>query len=145
MHELHKYDKHMHEQQLKKQSMRAINRFKLHRYRRRADVIIKKRPPWRENILSIVVLILVIISMSIGIKEIKITDTISFLLLPLIYSLVLGLILFLAKPFKYIDVEQAKVAEGAMVILIGVLICKLAISSGQSIGIIFKVGPALVL
>lgn len=145
MHELQKYGKHMHEQKLKKQSMSAINRFQLHRYRRRADVIIKKRPPWRENILSIVVLILVIISMSIGVIEIKITDTISFLLLPLIYSLVMGLILFLVKPFKYIDVEQAKVAEGALVILIGVLICKLAISSGQSIGVIFKVGPALVL
>ncbi|MBP5699714.1 MAG: DUF3100 domain-containing protein, partial [Methanobrevibacter sp.] len=83
--------------------------------------------------------------MSIGIIEIKITDTISFLLLPLIYSLVMGLILYLAKPFKYIDLEQAKVAEGVMVLLIGVLLCKLAISSGQSIGIIFQVGPALIL
>ena len=83
--------------------------------------------------------------MYIGIIEIQITDTISFLLLPLIYSLVMGLIIYLSKSFKWIDSEQAKVAEGVMVLLIGVLLSKLAISSGQSISVIFHVGPALVL
>ena len=119
-------------------------RYQKHRYRRKADRAIKRRPPWREYNLNVVVLILVIISMAIGVIEIKITDTISFLLLPLIYSLVMGLGLYLAKPFKYIDIEQARVAEGIMVLLIGVLIAKLAISSGQSISVIFNVGPALV-
>ena len=89
--------------------------------------------------------ILVIISMFIGVKEIKITDTISVLLLPLIYALVMGLGLYLAKPIKFVGSKQSKVAEGAMVLFIGVLIAKLAISSGQSINIIFQVGPALVL
>ena len=135
----------MNEQHMHKQHMHSQRRFKQHRLRRRADRAIKRRPPWREYTLTFVVLILVVISMYIGVIEIKITDTISFLLLPLIYSLVMGLALYLAKPFKYIDEEQAKVAEGVMVLLIGVLICKLAISSGQSIGIIFQVGPALVL
>ena len=83
--------------------------------------------------------------MYIGIIEIQITDTISFLLLPLVYSLVMGLIIYLSKSFKWIDSEQAKVAEGVMVLLIGVLLSKLAISSGQSISVIFHVGPALVL
>ncbi len=83
--------------------------------------------------------------MAIGVKEIKITDTISILLLPLIYALVLGLILYLAKPVKFVGSKQSKVAEGAMVLFIGVLITKLAISSGQSISSIFQVGPALIL
>ena len=83
--------------------------------------------------------------MAIGVINIKITDTISFLLLPLIYSLVMGLALYLAKSVKFIGPEQAKVAEGVMVLLIGVLLAKLAISSGQSIASIFQVGPALVL
>ncbi len=144
MHEQQLHQEHMHEQQLHQEHMHR-QKFKQHRLRRRADRAIKRRPPWRELNLTFVVLILVVISMSIGIIEIKITDTISFLLLPLVYSLVLGLILYLAKPFKYIDIEQSKVAEGVMVLLIGVLICKLAISSGQSIGILFQVGPALVL
>ena len=115
-----------------------------HRYRRKADRAIKKRPPWKEYNIHVVVLIAVIISMAIGIIEIKITDTISFLLLPLTYSLVMGLILYLAKPIKWVGPDQAKVAEGIMVLLIGVLLSKLAISSGQSIGILFNVGPALI-
>ena len=82
--------------------------------------------------------------MAIGIIEVKITDTISFMLLPLTYSLVMGLILYLAKPVKWVGPDQAKVAEGIMVLLIGVLLSKLAISSGQSIGVIFNVGPALI-
>ena len=56
----------------------------------------------------------------------------------------MGLALYLAKSVKFIGPEQAKVAEGVMVLLIGVLLAKLAISSGQSISAIFQVGPALV-
>ena len=145
MHEQQHHDSQMHNQQITKQHMHKQNRFQQYRYRRRAERSIKKRPPWRELRLTLIVLVLVIISMAIGVIEIKITDTISFMLLPLIYSLVMGLILFLAKPFKHIDIEQAKVAEGVMVLLIGVLICKLAISSGQSIDILFHMGPALFL
>ena len=83
--------------------------------------------------------------MAIGVINIKITDTISFLLLPLIYSLVMGLALYLAKPIKFVGKKQSRVAEGAMVLFIGVLICKLAIASGQAISSIFQVGPALIL
>ena len=83
--------------------------------------------------------------MHIGILEIKISDTVSILLLPLIYALVLGLILYLPKPIKFVGPKQSKVAEGAMVLFIGVLITKLAISSGQSIENIFDVGPALII
>lgn len=95
--------------------------------------------------MHIIVLILVVISMYIGIIEIDLTDTISFLMLPLIYALIMGLVLYLSKSVKWVGPNQAKVAEGVMVLLIGVLISKLAISSGQSIDIIFKVGPALLL
>lgn len=83
--------------------------------------------------------------MFIGVIEIKITDTIEIFLLPLLYALVMGLALFLAKPIKFVGSKQSKVAEGVMVLFIGVLIAKLAISSGQSIDNIFNVGPALIL
>ena len=81
--------------------------------------------------------------MFIGVKEFKITEDISVLLLPLIYSLIMGLALYLAKPIKFVGSKQSKVAEGAMVLFIGVIIAKLAVSSGQSIASIFHVGPAL--
>ena len=83
--------------------------------------------------------------MFIGVKEFKITEDISVLLLPLIYSLIMGLALYLAKPIKFVGSKQSKVAEGAMVLFIGVIIAKLAVSSGQSIASIFHVGPALLL
>ena len=83
--------------------------------------------------------------MAIGVREFKITEDISVLLLPLIYALVLGLGLYLAKPIKFVGPKQAKVAEGAMVLFIGVIIAKMAISNGQAIASIFHVGPALIL
>ena len=83
--------------------------------------------------------------MFIGVIEIKITDSIQIVLLPLLYALVMGLALYLAKPVKFVGKKQSKVAEGVMVILIGVLIAKLAISSGQSLSDIYNVGPALIL
>ncbi len=116
-----------------------------HLFREKTDRAIKKRPPWIEYKVHIVVFALVIISMLIGVIEIKITDTIEIILLPLLYALVMGLLLYLAKPVKFVGKKQSKVAEGAMVLFIGVLIAKLAISSGQSISSIFNVGPALIL
>ena len=83
--------------------------------------------------------------MVIGVVEIPITDNIQIVLLPLLYALIMGLALFLAKPIKFVGSKQSKVAEGAMVLFIGVLIAKFAISSGQSIDDIFNVGPALIL
>ena len=71
-------------------------------FREKTDRAIKKRPPWKEYNLHIVCFVLVAISMAIGVKEIRITDTISVLLLPLIYALIMGLALFLAKPIKFI-------------------------------------------
>ena len=111
----------------------------------KTDRAIKKRPPWKEYNLHLVVFVLVVVSMYIGVIEIKITSTVSILLLPLIYALVLGLGLYLAKSVKFVGSKQSKVAEGAMVLFIGVLITKLAISSGQSIASIFDVGPALII
>lgn len=51
----------------------------------------------------------------------------------------------MAKPIKWIKRRQARIAEGAMMLFIGILIAKLAISSGQSIHLIFDMGPALML
>lgn len=81
----------------------------------------------------------------IGPMEFRITNGLSVSVMPLLYTMVLGLIFYLAKPVKWISKKQAKVAEGAMMLFIGVLIAKLAISSGQSLHLIFDMGPALLL
>ena len=49
------------------------------------------------------------------------------------------------REFDLVGRRQSKVAQGAMLVFIGPLIAKLAVSSGQSIGVIFQVGPALLL
>ncbi|MBQ6512299.1 MAG: DUF3100 domain-containing protein [Methanobrevibacter sp.] len=116
-----------------------------HPFREKTDRAVKKRPPWVEYKVHIVVFFLVIVSMFIGVIEIQITDTIQIVLLPLLFALVMGLALFLAKPIKFVGSSQSKVAEGVMILFIGVLIAKLAISSGQSIDEVVNVGPALIL
>lgn len=65
--------------------------------------------------------------------------------MPLLYAMIMGLGLYLWKPVKFVSSRQAKVAEGAMLLFIGPLIAKLAVSSGQSINVIIQVGPALLL
>ena len=95
--------------------------------------------------IIIAVLFIVIVSMFIGVKEIKLTSSVSILLLPLIYALIIGLALFLIPQVKFVGKKQSKVAEGIMVLFIGVLIAKLAVSSGQAIDVIIKMGPVLII
>ena len=116
-----------------------------HIYREKTDKRILRKNPWKDYRLHITVLILVIIAEMIGTVKIPITKDVAITIMPLIYTIVLGLIFYLAKPIKWIKRKQARIAEGAMMLFIGVLIAKLAVSSGQSIGLIFDMGPALIL
>ena len=116
-----------------------------HIYREKTDRRILRKNPWRDYRLHVTVLILVIIAELIGTITIPIAKDVAITIMPLIYTIILGLIFYLAKPIKWIQRKQARIAEGAMMLFIGVLIAKLAISSGQSIHLIFEMGPALVL
>ena len=104
-----------------------------------------KRFPWLEYKLHIVVLILVIIAQLIGIQRIYLTDTVSIVIMPLLYAMILGLVCYLAKPIKFIGSHESKVAEGLMLLFIGPLLAKLAVSSGQALDILVQVGPAILL
>ena len=116
-----------------------------HLYREKTDKRILKRNPWRDYRLHITVLILVVIAELIGTIKIPITKDVAITIMPLIYTIILGLAFYLIKPIKWIGRKQARIAEGAMMLFIGVLIAKLAVSSGQSISLIFDMGPALIL
>ncbi|WP_298520406.1 DUF3100 domain-containing protein [uncultured Methanobrevibacter sp.] len=116
-----------------------------HIYRNKTDKRILKKNPWKDYGLHISVLVLVIIAELIGPIEINLSKSVSVSIMPLLYTMVLGLIFYLAKPITWIQRKQARVAEGAMMLFIGVLIAKLAVSSGQSIHLIFQMGPALML
>lgn len=83
--------------------------------------------------------------MYIGPIEITPTKGVTVSVMPLLYTMILGLICYLAKPIKWIQRKQSRIAEGAMMLFIGILIAKLAISSGQSIHLLLEMGPALML
>lgn len=116
-----------------------------HIYREKTDKRILRKNPWRDYRLHGTVLILVIIAELIGTINIPLSHDVKITIMPLIYTIILGLIFYLAKPIKWIQRKQARIAEGAMMLFIGVLIAKLAVSSGQSISLIFDMGPALIL
>ncbi|WP_407416416.1 DUF3100 domain-containing protein [Methanobrevibacter sp.] len=116
-----------------------------HPYREKTDRRILKKNPWRDYRLHGTVFILVIIAELIGTIKIPIAKDVEVVIMPLIYTIILGLAFYLIKPITWIKRRQARIAEGAMMLFIGVLIAKLAISSGQSIHLIFEMGPALIL
>lgn len=100
---------------------------------------------WKDYKLHIIIVFLVIIAQFIGPLDIHITDDISLVAMPLLWAMIGGVILYLWKRFKFVGKKEAYAAEGAMLLFIGPLLCKLAISSGQSIHLLFEVGPALIL
>ena len=116
-----------------------------HIYREKTDRRILKKNPWRDYRLHGTVFMLVVIAELIGVINIHITKNLVITIMPLIFTIILGLIFYLAKPITWIQRKQARIAEGAMMLFIGVLIAKLAISSGQSMHLIFEMGPALIL
>ena len=116
-----------------------------HIYREKTDKRILKKNPWKDYKLHGTVLLLVIIAELIGPIKIPLASGVEVSIMPLLYAMVLGLVFYLARPIKWIKRKQARVAEGAMMLFIGVLIAKLAVSSGQSIHLIFEMGPALLL
>ena len=116
-----------------------------HIYREKTDRRILKKNPWKDYRLHGTVLVLVIIAELIGPIKIPITNGVEVSIMPLLYSMVLGLVFYLAKPITWIQRKQARIAEGAMMLFIGILIAKLAVSSGQSMHLIFLIVPALLL
>ena len=98
-----------------------------HIYREKTDKRILKKNPWRDYRLHVTVLILVVVAELIGTQKIPITGDVAITIMPLIYTIVLGLIFYLDKRITWIKRKQARIAEGAMMLFIGVLIAKVAV------------------
>ena len=95
--------------------------------------------------LHITVLICVLISQAIGTVTITITSGFKIIILPLIFSLILVTILYLEKHVTWITKKQSKTCGKIMLIIIGPLIAKLAITSGQNSDLLVKTGIAIFL
>jgi hypothetical protein len=94
--------------------------------------------------LHLTVLVAIVISEYIGVTTLDLMG-ISIVLMPLLYSLILAVAFYLAKPVTWIQEKQSERSSAIMMLLIGPLLAKLAIASGQNIGIIFNAGPAILL
>lgn len=95
--------------------------------------------------LHIAVFIISTISLYVGIIEINLVNGFKLIILPLILSLFLSIICYLIKRFKWIQENQSDACSVLLLILIGPLIAKLAVSSGQNIDLLLNVGPVLIL
>lgn len=66
-------------------------------------------------------------------------------LLPMLFAMVAGLILFLIKPLKCIKEEQSHLSGDFVMIGIGFLLAKVAVNTGIQLENVLKAGPALIL
>lgn len=86
-----------------------------------------------------------IIPLSIGIISIDLFGDIKLIILPLIFSLFLAIICFLAKPLKWIAQEHSQTCSIIILLLVGPLIAKLAVAGGQNIEALLTLGPMMFL
>jgi hypothetical protein len=100
--------------------------------------------PVKDYKLHLTVLLIIVISEYIGIISLQLAG-ISIVIMPLLYALILAVAIYVFKPITWIGEKQSNRASAIMMLLIGPLLAKLAIASGQNIGIIFNAGPAILL
>ena len=92
--------------------------------------------------LHLTLLIVVLLSEQINTVTIPIGKG-NIMFLPLLYALVIGLILYILKPIKWINDESSKTANNFVVLGISVFIAKISVNSGAAIMTIAKSGYVL--
>ena len=99
---------------------------------------------WSDYRLYLTVLLITMVSEKIGVIKIPAGPG-SITLLPLIYSMLIALVLYLAKPIRFLKKPQADTASSMISIGITLLIAKMSITSGAAINDVITAGPALIL
>ncbi len=95
--------------------------------------------------LHFTIFIITLISLSIGTVVFPIFNNMELIILPFIFSLFLAILVYVIKPIKWVGNLQSKYCTDLILIFIGPLLVKLAIASGQNIGLLFNVGPILII
>jgi hypothetical protein len=93
--------------------------------------------------LHITCFVIVIICECIGIIKIPVGNS-SIMLLPMLFAMVIGMIVYISKPFTWINSKCDKTSSKFVVIGVSLLIAKMGITSGASIQSVIKAGPALI-
>lgn len=101
------------------------------------ELVVKNLP------MHITVLLIIILSENIGMIKIPLGPG-SIMFLPMLYAMFIGLIIYLAKPIKFIERPQAEAANAFVVLGISIFMAKIGISSGAALADVIKAGPALI-
>lgn len=94
--------------------------------------------------LHLTMLIVVVIVEAINTISIP-TPIGSIMFLPMLFALVIGLILYLTKPIKWINQEYSKTVDGYVVMGISIFLAKVAVTSGSQLPQVLAASPALIL
>ncbi|MGE4214861.1 MAG: DUF3100 domain-containing protein [Anaerotignaceae bacterium] len=103
----------------------------------RTKKIIKNLP------LHLTCLLIVIVCESVGIIKIPVGNS-SIMLLPMLFAMVIGMIVYVNKPISWINEECDTTASQFVVVGVSLLIAKMGITSGASIENVIQAGPALI-
>lgn len=95
--------------------------------------------------LHITVLVIFLISTYIGVIRFSLFDTITIIILPLVFSLFLSLFAYTSKRIEWIQKKESQTATLIFTVIICPLIAKLAIVSGANIHLLYQTGPLLIL
>ncbi|WP_193063818.1 DUF3100 domain-containing protein [Oceanobacillus oncorhynchi] len=96
---------------------------------------------WKDWRLHVIVLVIVLITEAIGQFSITVGPGV-ILLLPMLYALIIGLVLFFTPLVKE---EQSKNAEPIIVLGVALLLAKIGVIIGPSLPEVIAAGPALLL
>lgn len=99
---------------------------------------------WKDYRLFITVLFITIICEMIGTKKIPLGFA-TITLLPLLFSMIIALVLYLIKSFPFLKEKQSTTANSMITLGVTILMAKTSITSGVAIEKLFTAGPALVL
>ncbi len=107
-------------------------------------------PCWQNYRLNLSVLAVVLVAELI-IRKMTLTfgsatyGSLTVTFQPFVFAIVLGIMTYTAKAYRWVKDKEAEAASGVMLLFIGPLLAKLAIASGYSIEAILRVGPAILL
>ena len=95
--------------------------------------------------LHITVLIIFLVTQSIGVIKFSVFNTISIVILPMVFSLIISMLAYTSKKIKWIELKESQTATYIFLIILGPLIAKLAVISGANITLLVNTGPLIIL
>ena len=99
---------------------------------------------WGDYKFHLVILVCCILAEAVGPIKIPVGG-VTVTLLPLLYSMIFVLIVYMIKPIRFVKEKQAEIGSALLTLSVAFLMAKLGITSGASIKDVISAGPVLIL